>query len=70
MSQVIDPVEAERRFQRYSELFELNMTLAEAGVKHDYPDATPQQVRQILAERFAIIRKDKWKGYGPHSTKT
>ncbi len=60
-----DALEATRRLEQYFQLYALNMQLAEAGIKLDYPDATPLEVRQRLAERLRIVRQEKWKGYGP-----
>ncbi len=64
-----DPIEAARRLEQYFQLYALNIELAEAGVKVDYPDANPEEVRLRLAERLRIVRQEKWKGYGPSDSK-
>ena len=54
---------------RYLQLYDLNLELAEAGVRMEYPQASPEEVRKILAQRIAVIRKEKWKGHGPCDAK-
>ncbi|HQR08278.1 MAG TPA: hypothetical protein PLN21_15730 [Gemmatales bacterium] len=60
-----DSGEINQRLEQYLQLYDLNMELAEAGVKLDYPQASPEQVRQLLAQRIQQVREGKWKGHGP-----
>jgi len=55
--------------EQYLQLYDLNMELAEGGVKLDYPQASPEEVRQLLAQRIQLVRKEKWKGHGPSDSK-
>jgi len=64
-----DPIEATRRLEQYFQLYALNIQLAEAGVKVDYPEATPEEVRRRLAERLRIVRQEKWKDHGPSDSR-
>lgn len=63
MTDPINQEEANRRFARFEQLYDLSMNLAVEGIKHDYPHATPEEVSHILCERLAIMRKEKWKVY-------
>ena len=56
----LDPQVVARRIERYFELCDLAQELAIAGIKHRHPDATPQDLRRLFAERLAIFREGKW----------
>jgi hypothetical protein len=57
---VLDPQLVERKIARYFELCDLAQELAMAGIKHRHPDASPQELRRLFAERLAIFREGKW----------
>ena len=56
----LDPIVVARKIERYFELCDLAQELAIAGIKHRHPDATPQELRRLFAERLAIFREGKW----------
>ena len=69
MSLSVDKDGTHEGIARFLQLYDLNMKLSQAGIRKEYPHASPQEVRQKLAERIALIRKEKWKGYGPSDGK-
>lgn len=38
-------------------LFDRSCRLMADGIRHEYPDADQRKVREILAERLAVIRR-------------
>lgn len=56
----LDPDVVARKIERYFELCDLAQELAIAGIKYRHPDATPQELRRLFAERLAIFREGKW----------
>lgn len=56
----LDPQVVARKIERYFELCDLAQELAIEGIKHRHPDATPQELRRLFAERLAIFREGKW----------
>jgi hypothetical protein len=47
----------EQRVRAGAELFELACRIARDGIRHQYPDATDEEVAQRLAERLELQRR-------------
>jgi len=45
------------RFWAAAELFDLSCEIAKAGIRHEFPDATDEEVLRILRERLALARR-------------
>ena len=59
MSLPIDKHGTHEGIAQFLQLYDLNMELAQAGIRMEYPHASPQEVRLMLAERIELIRKEK-----------
>jgi hypothetical protein len=46
----------EERFREGLSLCDRALQFMEAGVRHQFPDATPAEVLQILRKRMSVIR--------------
>jgi hypothetical protein len=56
----LDPQIVARKIERYFESCDLAQELAMAGIRHRHPDAIPQELRRLFAERLANFREGKW----------
>jgi len=59
-----DPQTVARKLDQFFELCELGKELALEGIKFRHPDATPDELHRLLAERLAIFREGKWRKHG------
>lgn len=57
-----DPELVERKLAQFFELCEFAKELALAGIKYRHPEAGPDELRRLLAERLAVFREGKWRG--------
>jgi hypothetical protein len=46
----------EQRFREGLALVDRSLRLMEDGIRHQFPDATPEEVRRIRRERLAAVR--------------
>lgn len=58
---VLDPQLVARKLDRFFELCELSKELALEGIRYRHPEASPAEVKRLLAERLAVFREDKWR---------
>jgi len=47
----------EKRLLDGIRLFEQSCRIMEDGIRHQYPRASPAEVRRVLSERLALIRR-------------
>lgn len=59
-SPLIDPKTLRRKLAQVADLHETGIGLALAGLRHDHPQASPQELRRLLREKIARFRHNKW----------
>lgn len=52
----------ERKIQRYLELLRISRELALAGLRHQHPAASHEELERLFAKRVAASRECKWRG--------
>lgn len=47
----------EQRFFAGAELFDLSCSISKSGIRHQFPDASEEDVLRILRDRLALARR-------------
>lgn len=61
----VDPQLLRWKLARLFALHETGRELALAGLRHDHPEASHQELQRLLREKIARYRRNKW---GPESS--
>ena len=50
-----------RKIARFRELRAIGRELALAGIRHQHPDATAEEILQLFQARLELSRREKWR---------